>query len=184
MLSLHGCGGLMSLVHLWTFLPYITSSIGHRHFYSTVCIKESPKRTVPSFLLIIRSLSFINPRYKYGKNWWFFLFFQMQRYILFLKRWKNYHNKVVSIDKSRARPEVSPLVCLVYWRWWWVGLWLAEEGVDDLELFWGEDFGFFRQMDRWWFGAFSSHFEYSLSPLLGAKAERTQSEGRANPKWK
>ena len=32
--------------------------------------------------------------------------------------------------------------------------------------------------------AFSSHFEYSLSPLLGAKAERTQSEGRANPKWK
>ena len=40
----------------------------------------------------------------------------------------------------RTRPEVSPLVCLVYWRWWWVGLWIAEEGVDDLELFWGEDF--------------------------------------------
>ena len=41
-----------------------------------------------------------------------FPIFQMQRYILFLKRWKNYHNKVVSIDKSRARPEVSPLVVL------------------------------------------------------------------------
>ena len=27
----------------------------------------------------------------------------------------------------------------------------------------------------------SSHFEYSLSPLLGVEAERTQSEPRANP---
>ena len=60
-----------------------------------------------------------------------------------MKRWKNYHNKVVSIDKSRARPEVSPLVVLRVVDLGFFGgglLWFAEEGVDDLELFWGEDF--------------------------------------------
>ena len=67
----------------------------------------------------------------------------MQRYILFLKRWKNYHNKVVSIDKSRARPEVSPLVVLRVVDLGFFGGGLsgfAKEGEDDLELFWGEDF--------------------------------------------
>ena len=32
--------------------------------------------------------------------------------------------------------------------------------------------------------SFSSRFEYPFPPLLGAKAERTQSEGRANPEWR
>ena len=30
----------------------------------------------------------------------------------------------------------------------------------------------------------SYRFEYSFPPLIGAKAERTQSEGRANPEWR
>ncbi len=36
----------------------------------------------------------------------------------------------------RARPEVSPLVVLGGG----ICLWLSEEGEDDLDLFWGEDF--------------------------------------------
>ena len=32
--------------------------------------------------------------------------------------------------------------------------------------------------------SFSSRFEYPFPPLLWAKAERTQSEGRANPEWR
>jgi hypothetical protein len=36
----------------------------------------------------------------------------------------------------RARPPASPLVVFGVL----LGLWLTEEGVDDLELFWGEDF--------------------------------------------
>lgn len=38
----------------------------------------------------------------------------------------------------RARPEVSPSVYYVFGEA--ICLWFAEEGVDDLELFWGEDF--------------------------------------------
>ena len=32
--------------------------------------------------------------------------------------------------------------------------------------------------------SFSSRFEYPFPPLIGAKAERTQSEPRANPEWR
>ena len=43
---------------------------------------------------------------------------------------------------SRARPDglALSLVGVVGLAFLWVGLWLAEEGEDDLDLFWGEDF--------------------------------------------
>ena len=51
----------------------------------------------------------------------------------------NHKQTLKNENQGRGR-EVSPLVCLEFFFFDGGLLWLAEEGEDDLDLFWGEEF--------------------------------------------